>query len=157
MTFHYRSFTTHVKANSEPQQPQTTCTSIFISRQQLAKASNSDELFAIYNLSTSEDKTIPIPQEAKSLIKEFQDIFPSTLPNNLPPKRTVDHSIELIPESELPSRPTYRLSYIKMNELKKQLSELLQKEFIRPSVSPFGAPVLFVHKKEGTLQLCTDY
>src|SRR5437868_1229306 len=157
MTFHYGSFTTQVKADSEPQQPHTTCTSIFVSRQQLAKAPNTDELFAIYNLTTSDDKIIPIPQEAKSLIKEFQDIFPSTLPNNLPPKRTVDHSIELIPGSEPPSRPTYRLSYLEMNELKKQLSELLQKGFIRPSVSPFGAPVLFVHKKEGTLRLCIDY
>ena len=157
MTFHYGSFTTQVKADSEPQQPHTTCTSIFVSCQQLAKAPNTDELFAIYNLTTSDDKIIPIPQEAKSLIKEFQDIFPSTLPNNLPPKRTVDHSIELIPGSEPPSRPTYRLSYLEMNELKKQLSELLQKGFIRPSVSPFGAPVLFVHKKEGTLRLCVDY
>src|ERR1041384_7997977 len=44
-----------------------------------------------------------------------------------------------------------------MDKLKKQLAELLQKGFIRPSVSPFGAPVLFVHKKEGTLRLCVDY
>jgi len=157
MTFHYGSFTTQVKADSEPQQSHTTCTSIFVSRQQLAKAPNTDELFAIYNLTTSDDKIIPIPQEAKSLIKEFQDIFPSTLPNNLPPKRTVDHSIELIPGSELPSRPTYRLSYLEMNELKKQLSELLQKGFIQPSVSPFGTPVLFVYKKEGTLRLYINY
>ena len=103
MTFHYRSCTTYVKANSEPQQPYTTCTSIFVSYQQLAKAPNTDELFAIYNLTTSDDKIIPIPQEAKSLIKEFQDIFSFTLPNNLLPKRTVDHSIELIPRSELSS------------------------------------------------------
>src|ERR1041384_8448933 len=44
-----------------------------------------------------------------------------------------------------------------MDKLKKQLAELLQKGFIRPSVSPYGAPVLFVHKKEGTLRLCVDY
>src|SRR3954470_6540892 len=56
-----------------------------------------------------------------------------------------------------PFRPIYRMSYEELNELKKQLTELTEKGFIRPSVSPFGAPVLFVHKKEGTLRLCVDY
>ena len=100
MTFHYGSFTTQVKADSEPQQPYTTCTSIFVSHQQLAKAPNTDKLFAIYNLIISDNKITPIFQEAKTLIKEFQNIFSSTLPNNLLLKRIVDYSIELIPEFE---------------------------------------------------------
>jgi len=79
------------------------------------------------------------------------------LPNQLPPQRNVDHAIDLIPGSEPPSRPTYRLSYVEMDELKKQLANLLAKGFIKPSTSPFGTPVLFVHKKEGTLRLCVDY
>lgn len=49
------------------------------------------------------------------------------------------------------------MSYAELNELKRQLADLLEKGFIRPSTSPFGAPVLFVHKKEGTLRLCIDY
>jgi hypothetical protein len=56
-----------------------------------------------------------------------------------------------------PSRPIYRLSQIEMEELRKQLTDLLKKGFIQPSVSPFSAPVLFVHKKEGTLCLCVNY
>jgi hypothetical protein len=56
-----------------------------------------------------------------------------------------------------PHRAIYRMSYEEMNELKRQLADLLHKGFIRPSTSPFGAPVLFVHKKEGTLRLCVDY
>jgi hypothetical protein len=88
---------------------------------------------------------------------EFSDVFPDGLPNELPPKRAIDYPIEVIPRSEPPSRSTYRLSQKEMAELKKQLSDLLQKGFIRPSVSPYGAPVLFVHKKEGTLRMCVDY
>src|SRR3954466_1707421 len=90
-------------------------------------------------------------------MKEFADVFLTELPNQLPPQRKIDHSIDLIPGAEPPSRPTYRLLYVEMNELKKQLSDLLEKGFIRPSISPFGAPVLFVYKKEGSLRLCVDY
>ena len=90
-------------------------------------------------------------------MKEFADIFPTELPKQLPPQRKIDHSIDLVPGAEPPSRPTYWFSYVEMNELKKQLSDLLAKGFIRPSISPFGAPVLFVHKKEGSLRLCVDY
>jgi len=55
------------------------------------------------------------------------------------------------------SRPTYRMSQPEMDELKKQLAELMQKGFITESKSPYGAPVLFVKKKDGTLRMCIDY
>ena len=96
------------------------------------------------------------PEETK-LMKEFSDVFPEELPNQLPPRRKVDHAIELTPGAKPPSRPTYRLSYVEMDELKKQLEDLTKKGSIRPSTSPFGAPVLFVHKKDGALRLCVDY
>ena len=57
----------------------------------------------------------------------------------------MDHAIELLPGTEPPSRPIYRLSFEKTNELKRQLEDLLDKNYIHPSVSPFGAPVLFVY------------
>ena len=99
----------------------------------------------------------PKTPEEKAIMKEFADVFPETLPNQLPPPRKIDHAIELTPGAEPPSRPTYRLSYVETDELKKQLADLSAKGFIKPSTSPFGAPVLFVHKKEGTLRLCVDY
>src|SRR5205085_8503719 len=58
---------------------------------------------------------------------------------------------------EPPCTPIYRLTYQEMVELRTRLADVLKKGFIRPSVSPYGAPVLFVHKKEGTLRLCVDY
>ena len=85
------------------------------------------------------------------------DVFPADLPAGLPPAREVDHRIELVPGSSPPSRPTIRLSATELAELKKQLAELEAAGFIRPSKSPFGAPILFVKKKDGTMRMCVDY
>ena len=95
--------------------------------------------------------------ELPSLIKEFADVFPDKLPKELPPKREVDHKIELEPGSQPTARPTYRMSYTELDELKLQVQELLEAGFIQPSKSPFGAPVLFVKKKDGTMRMCVDY
>jgi len=135
------------------------CNSVFITRQQFARIPSNEELFSLYltEEETSNEKQLVYPPEVKKLLKEFNDTFPTTLPNGLPPERRLDHAIDLIPGMEPPSRPVYRLSHYEMKELKVQLSDLLEKGFIQPSVSPFGAPVLFVHKKEGTLRLCVNY
>ena len=90
------------------------------------------------------------------VIKEFPDVFPENLPG-LPPKIEVDLSIEVIQGTTPISRAPYRMAPTELKELKTQLHELLDKGFIRPSVSPWGAPVLFVKKKDGTLRMCIDY
>ena len=92
-----------------------------------------------------------------SVMKSFKDVFPDELPPGLPPSREVDHKIDLVPGAVPPSRPTYRLSATELAELKKQLDELIKAGFIRPSKSPFGAPILFVKKKDGTMRMCVDY
>ena len=97
-----------------------------------------------------------IPAQAQYLLKDFADVF-QTPPPGLPPKRAVDHKIELVPGAEPPSRPTYKMSYKELDELKSQLDELLKQGYIKPSVSPYGAPVLFVKKKDGKLRMCLDY
>jgi hypothetical protein len=91
------------------------------------------------------------------VVKDYRDVFPEALPAGLPPMREVDHRIELIPGSSPPSRPTMRMSATELEELKSQLEELTASGFIRPSKSPFGAPVLFVKKKDGTMRMCVDY
>ena len=90
------------------------------------------------------------------MIKEFLDVFPEELPG-LPPKREVDLSIEVVQGTNPISRAPYHMEPTELKELKTQLQELLDKSFIRPSVSPWGAPILFVKKKDGTLQMCIDY
>ena len=87
---------------------------------------------------------------------DFPEVFPENLPG-LPPEREVEFPIELIPGSTPISITPYRMAPAELRELKSQLQELLEKGFIRPSVSPWGAPVLFVKKKDGTLRLCIDY
>nr|GFC27500.1 hypothetical protein [Tanacetum cinerariifolium] len=75
----------------------------------------------------------------------------------LPPTRPVEFQIDLLPGATLIARAPYRLVPSEMKELAEQLKELSDKGFIRPSSSPWGAPVLFVKKKDGSFQMCIDY
>ena len=90
------------------------------------------------------------------VVKDFPDVFPKELPG-IPPKREVDLSIEILPGTAPTSRAPSRMAPAELKELKIQIQELLDKGFIRPSVSPWCALVLFVKKKDGTLRMCIDY
>ena len=89
-------------------------------------------------------------------MKKFSDVFSDDLPG-LPPDQEIEFSIDLIPGTSSVSKTPYRMAPAELKELKVQLQELLDKGFIRPSFSPWGAPVLFVKKKDGTMRLCIDY
>jgi hypothetical protein len=91
------------------------------------------------------------------MLLRYADVFPSELPHGLPPARDIDHRIEILPGSSPTSKPTYRFSPKENDELKRQLADLFAKGFIQPSKSPYGAPVLFVRKKNGKMRLCMDY
>ena len=90
------------------------------------------------------------------IVKEFPDVFPDDI-SGLPSDRAIEFVIELIPGTKPISIPPYRMAPAELKEMKAQLEELLSKGFIRPSTSPWGAPVLFVKKKDGSLRLCIDY
>jgi hypothetical protein len=96
------------------------------------------------------------PSEAINVVSELPDVFPEELPG-MPPERKVEFSIELIPSIALISKRAYRVSGPKLVELKKQIDELLEKGYIRPSTSPWATPVLFVENKDGTKRMCIDY
>ncbi|GKF82013.1 hypothetical protein Tco_0243669, partial [Tanacetum coccineum] len=92
-----------------------------------------------------------------SVIREFPEVFPEDLPG-LPPVCQVEFQIDLIPGATPIARETYRLASSEMQELSNQLQELSDRGFIRPSTSsPWGAPVLFVRKKDGSFRMCIDY
>ncbi|GKC33293.1 putative reverse transcriptase domain-containing protein [Tanacetum coccineum] len=91
-----------------------------------------------------------------SVVCEFEDVFPEDL-SGLPPQRQVEFRIDLVPGATPIAKSPYRLAPSEMQELSGQLQELQDKGFIRPSHSPWGAPVLFVKKKDGSLRMCIDY
>ncbi|GKA33324.1 putative reverse transcriptase domain-containing protein [Tanacetum coccineum] len=90
------------------------------------------------------------------IVRDFPEVFPEDLPG-LPPVRPVEFQIDLIPGAAPVARAPYRLAPSEMKELSEQLQELSDKSFIRPSSSPWGAPVLFVKKKDGSFRMCIDY
>ncbi|XP_057248286.1 uncharacterized protein LOC130590244 [Beta vulgaris subsp. vulgaris] len=94
--------------------------------------------------------------EHVKVVNEFPDVFPEDIPG-MPPQRELEFTIDLVPGTAPISKAPYRMAPAEMKELNKQLEELLEKGYIRPSYSPWGAPVLFVKKKDGSLRLCIDY
>ncbi|GJS39261.1 hypothetical protein Tco_0564304, partial [Tanacetum coccineum] len=102
------------------------------------------------------DKSMKKQLEDVPIVKIFSEVFPEDLPG-LPPTRQVEFHIDLVPGAAPVARAPYRLAPSEMKELADQLQELSDKGFIRPSSSPWGAPVLFVKKKDGSLRMCIDY
>nr|GFB62107.1 putative reverse transcriptase domain-containing protein [Tanacetum cinerariifolium] len=106
----------------------------------------------IFHEGKSEKKRL----ENVPIVQDFPDVFPEDLPG-LPLTRQVVFQIYLIPGAAPVARAPYRLAPPEMKELSVQLKELSEKGFIRPNFSPWGAPVLFVKKKDGSFHMCIDY
>ncbi|GJT54986.1 hypothetical protein Tco_0990040 [Tanacetum coccineum] len=104
----------------------------------------------------AEDKLKEKRLEDVPIVQDFPEVFPEDLPG-IPPTRQVEFQIDLIPGAAPVARAPYRLAPSEMKELSDQLKELSDKGFIRPSSSPWGAPVLFVKKKDGSFWMCIDY
>ena len=90
------------------------------------------------------------------VVREIPNVFLEEL-LGIPLEREVDLSIAIVPGATPVSRAPYRMAPMEFKELMSQLQELMDKGFIRPSVSPWGAPILFVKKKDNTLRMCIDY
>nr|GFA55037.1 putative reverse transcriptase domain-containing protein [Tanacetum cinerariifolium] len=104
----------------------------------------------------AEDKSEEKRLEDVPIVREFPEVFPEDLPR-LPPARQVEFQIDLVPGAAPVARAPYQLAPAEIQELSTQLKELSDKGFIRPSSSPWGAPVLFVKKKDGSFRMCIDY
>ncbi|GBG65032.1 hypothetical protein CBR_g49102 [Chara braunii] len=98
---------------------------------------------------------VKMPPEMEGVVAKNPDLFEE--PTGVVDREVV-HAIEIIPEFSIPKGRIYRMSPGELDELRRQLKELIEKGWVRPSVSPYGSPVLFVpKKKEGTLRMCIDY
>ncbi|CAI7854225.1 unnamed protein product [Closterium sp. NIES-53] len=111
----------------------------------------------VTNEDEGERKTLELPPAIKKLLEEFEDVLPDDLPDQLPPYRTHQHEIIEEPGSKPTFRAPYRLSPTELADMKKQIEYLLDKGLIRPSTSPYSAPVLFTPKPDGSLHMCIDY
>ncbi|CAI7862869.1 unnamed protein product [Closterium sp. NIES-53] len=111
----------------------------------------------VTNEDEGERKTLELPPTIQKLLEEFEDVLLDDLPDQLPPYRTHQHEIIEEPGSKPTFRPPYRLSPTELANMKKQIEYLLDKGLIRPSTSPYGAPVLFTPKPDGSLRMCIDY
>jgi hypothetical protein len=103
----------------------------------------------VNHLDASQGSEVPV-------VNEFPDVFPKELPG-MPPDRDIEFVIELKPDTTHIYKTPYRMATPELAELKQHIKELLEKGFIHPSSSPWGAPVIFIPKKDGTQRLCVDY
>jgi hypothetical protein len=103
----------------------------------------------VNQLDASQGSEVPV-------VNEFPDVFPEELPG-MPPDRDIEFVIELKPSTTPIYKTPYRMATPELAELKEHIKELLEIGFIRPSSSPWGAPVIFVSKKDDTQRLCVDY
>ncbi|XP_020400961.1 uncharacterized protein [Zea mays] len=97
-----------------------------------------------------------LPSVVADLLRDFEDVFPQETPAGLPPIRGIEHQIDLIPGAALPNRPPYRTNLEETKEIQRQVQELLDKGFVRESLSPCVVPVILVPKKDGSWRMCVD-
>ena len=99
-----------------------------------------------------------LPSEVRVVLEEFDDIFPQDLPLGLPLERQ-GHDCKIDLEDDMPSVHCllYKMSLLELEEANKQIKSMLAHGFIKPSDSPYGAPILFIPKRHGSLRFCIDY
>nr|GFD38735.1 putative reverse transcriptase domain-containing protein [Tanacetum cinerariifolium] len=130
-------------------------TVISCSKVQEYKAKGCHVFLAQISATKEDDK--PEKKQVKDvpIVQDFSEVFPKDLPG-LPPARSVEFQIDLILGAAPVARAPYCLASSEMKELSEKLQELSDTGFIRPSSSPWGAPVLFVQKKDGSFRMCID-
>nr|GFA50098.1 putative reverse transcriptase domain-containing protein [Tanacetum cinerariifolium] len=144
------------KGNGDSQREESRLNIISCTKAQKYLSMRCDVFLANVTTKEAKDKSEEKRLEDVPIVKDFPKVFPEDLPG-IPPARPVEFQIDLVPGAVPVARAPYRLAPSEMNELAEQLQELSDKGFIRPSSSPWGAPVLFVKKKDRSFHMCIDY
>ncbi|GKB87132.1 putative reverse transcriptase domain-containing protein [Tanacetum coccineum] len=152
----YENETLTFRGNESNNGRESRLTVISCSKAQEYMAKGCQVFLAQISAKKEEDKSEGKQLKDVPIVRDFPEVFPEDLPG-LPPARPVEFQIDLIPGAAPVARAPYRLAPSEMKELSEQLQELSDKGFIRPSSSPWGAPVLFVKKKDGSFRMCIDY
>jgi hypothetical protein len=112
---------------------------------------------AVFLKENTSNITSDIPASIQQVLDEFPDCIPDSLPSDLPSSRNEDHHISTEPNTIFWSHFPYHLAPPELEALKVKISELLKLGHIQPSCSPWGAPIFFIKKKDGSLQMCVNY
>ncbi|GJS36640.1 putative reverse transcriptase domain-containing protein [Tanacetum coccineum] len=152
----YRNETLTFYGNENSNGRESRLTIISCSKSQEYMAKGCQVFFAQISTKKEEDKSEGKQIKDVPIVRDFPEVFPEDLPG-LPPARPLEFQIDLISGVAPVAQAPYRLAPSEMKELSEQLQELSEKGFIRPSSSPWGAPVLFVKKKDGSFRMCIDY
>ena len=124
---------------------------------QLKKGLKGQETYVAALIEIKEGRFVEIPDSLVKILKEFRDVMPTELPQELPPRRPIDHKIKLMSRTKAQTQAPYRMPLANFLELRKQLKELLDANLIQPSRVPYGALVLFQKKHDDSLRMCVDY
>jgi hypothetical protein len=109
-----------------------------------------DALFSIDDIAST------LLASVTNLLQQFRDVFPSELPPGLPPIHGIEHQIDLIPGASLPNRAAYRANPEETKEIQHQVQDLLDRGYVRESLSPCSVPVILIPKKDGSWRMCVD-
>lgn len=129
---------------------------MYVNRKQFEKEFHHHQM--AYVLVAKEIKSFSNIDNCKlqELLQEFEGVFPDDLPQGLPPIRGIEHQIDLIPGASIPNKPPYRCNPEETKEMQKQIDELMERGYVRESMSPCAVPTLLVPKKDGTWRMCID-
>jgi len=108
------------------------------------------------NFLSTNDLSSTLPSVIFNVLQEYEDVFPEKVPPGLPPKRGIEHQIDLVLGASLPNRAAYRTNPKETKEIKQQVEELMRKGYVQESLSPCAVPVLLVPKKDGSWRTCVD-
>jgi hypothetical protein len=109
------------------------------------------------NFLSTNNLSSTLPSVVSNVLQEYEDVFPNEVPPGLPPKRGIEHQIDLVPGASLPNRAAYRTNPEETKEIQQQVEELIKKGYAQESLSPCVVPVLLVPKKDGSWRMCVDF
>jgi hypothetical protein len=129
-------------------------------RGDLKELSESNAVFYVLlykdNFLVTNDLPPTLPSVVFDVLQDYEDVFPEEVPLGLPPKRGIEHQIDLVPSASLPNRAPYRTTPEETKEIQRQVQELIDKGYIKESLSPCAIPIILVPKKDGSWRMCVD-